>query len=72
MLKFEFNLEVGCNIYEVNVKNIKFIKIESKINGEILVINGVFGIDEFIKMFIIRVNCYNCGIDCMCIYYYSF
>ncbi|KAK0715008.1 SWI/SNF complex protein-like protein [Lasiosphaeris hirsuta] len=68
--KSELSLEVGRNIYEANAKNNKLNK-ESKTNGETPAANGTPGIDELIKAPIVKVNCYNCGVDCTRVYYHS-
>ncbi|KAK3380143.1 SWI/SNF complex protein-like protein [Lasiosphaeria ovina] len=69
--KSELNLEVGRNIYEANAKNNKLNKTESKPNGETPATNGVSGIDELTKTPIVKVNCFNCGVDCTRVYYHS-
>jgi len=67
--KSDLNLEVGRNIYEASAKVNKLNKSE-KTNGETPAPNGVSG-DELVKAPTVKVNCYNCGVDCSRVHYHS-
>jgi SWI/SNF related-matrix-associated actin-dependent regulator of chromatin subfamily C len=73
--KSELNLEVGRNIYEANAKGTKLNKTESKTNGETPATNGVkdgaASTEELTKSNIVKVHCYQCGIDCTRVYYHN-